>query len=286
MHYSNSFLFFFLFFFSTPDDPSEDHNIMEDLSVLLPAPNDPQFQPALEALQVSPCNCKRNNGQPCHTFFDEVEVSRCRLQYIGKTRQELDLVLLAKIESCVHVSVETVRQKKKSRVRERQRLIYRHKGFEICRNFFCICTALEKKKLKNLFKQYKENGVESRIHKSTKKQPSHALSFEDVKFAFNFIQNFAEANAIILPGRTPYAWKSDCKLLPTKCSRHFVYGNYAETMDECGQKKISLWSFLRIWNDLLPFIKNQKSATDLCWYCQQRFIQMQRSVNQPDSLKS
>ena len=113
MHYSNSFLFFFLFFFSTPDDPSEDHNIMEDLSVLLPAPNDPQFQPALEAPQVSPYNCKRNNGQPCHTFFDDVEVSRCRLQYIGKTRQELDLVLLAKIESCVHVSVETVRQKKK-----------------------------------------------------------------------------------------------------------------------------------------------------------------------------
>ncbi|KAK3794557.1 hypothetical protein RRG08_003707 [Elysia crispata] len=29
------------------DDPSEDHNIIEDLSVLLPAPNDPQFQPAL-----------------------------------------------------------------------------------------------------------------------------------------------------------------------------------------------------------------------------------------------
>ena len=175
---------------------------------------------------------------------------------------------------------------KKSRVRERQRLIYRHKGFEICRNFFLHLHSIGKKKLKNLFKQYKENGVESRIHKSTKKQPSHALSFEDVKFAFNFIQNFAEANAIILPGRTPYAWKSDCKLLPTECSRHFVYGKYAETVDECGQKKISLWSFLRIWNDLLTFIKNQKSATDLCWYCQQRSIQMQRSVNQPDSLKS
>ena len=140
-------MFFFLFFFSTLDDPSEDHNIIEDLSVLLPAPNVPQFQPALEAPQVSPCNCKLNNGQPCHTFFDDVEVSRCCLQYIGKTRQELDLVLLAKIESCVHMSADTVRQKKKQRVRKRQRLIYRHKGFEICGNFFfCICTALEKKK--------------------------------------------------------------------------------------------------------------------------------------------
>ena len=141
-------MFFFIFFFSTPDDPSEDHNIMEDLSVLLPYPNDPQFQPALEAPQVSSCNCKRNNGQPCHTFFDDVEVSRCHLQYIGKMRQELDLVLLAKIESCVHMSVETVRQKKKSRVRERQRLIYRHKGFEICRNFFLHLHSIGEKKTK------------------------------------------------------------------------------------------------------------------------------------------
>ena len=144
MHYSNSFLFFFLSFFSTPDDPSEDHNIIEDLSVLLPAPNDPQFQPALEAPQVSPCNCKRNNGQPCHTFFDDVEVSRCRLHYIGKTRQELDLVLLAKIELCAYECGNSETEKKAES--ERKRLIYRHKGFEICRNFFfCICTALEKK---------------------------------------------------------------------------------------------------------------------------------------------
>ena len=52
------------------------------------------------------------------------------------------------------------------------------------------------------------------------------------------------------------------------------------------KKDISEEFFLRIWHDLLPFIKNQKPATDLCWYCQQRSIQMQRSVNQPDSLKS
>ena len=141
-------MFFFLFFFSTPDDPSEDHNIIEDLSVLLPAPNDPQFQPALEAPQVSPCNCKRNNGQPCHTFFDDVEVSRCRLQYIGKTRQESWTWSCWRRLSCVHMSAETLRQKKKQRVRERQRLIYRHKGFEICRNFFLHLHSIGEKKLK------------------------------------------------------------------------------------------------------------------------------------------
>ena len=77
--------------------------------------------------------------------------------------------------SCVHMSTETVRQKKKQRVRERQRLIYRHKGFEICHNFFFASAQHWRKKTKNLFKQYKENGVESRIHKSTKKINNHML---------------------------------------------------------------------------------------------------------------
>ena len=220
-------MFFFLSFFSTPDDPSEDHNIIEDLSVLLPALNDPQFQPALEAPQVSPCNCKRNNGQPCHTFFDDVEVSRCRLHYIGKTRQELDLVLLAKIELCAYECGNSETEKKAES--ERKRLIYRHKGFEICRNFVFASAQHWRKKLKIYSSNIKKMELKVGFTNQQKKQPSHALSFEDVKFAFNFIQNFAEANAIILSGRTPYAWKSDCKLLPTECSRHFVYGNYAET---------------------------------------------------------
>ena len=41
-----------------------------------------------------------------------------------------------------------------------------------------------------------------------------------------------------------------------------------------------------MWHDLLPFVKNQKPATDLCWYCQQRSLLLQRSVNQPDHQKS
>ncbi|KAK3793456.1 hypothetical protein RRG08_061423 [Elysia crispata] len=45
-------------------------------------------------------------------------------------------------------------------------------------------------------------------------------------------------------------------------------------------------TFLNLWNNLLPFITNLKPATDLCWYCQQRSVQMQRSVNLPIEKKS
>ena len=65
-----------------------------------------------------------------------------------------------------------------------------------------------------------------------------------------------------------------------------MYDKYVEAVSVSGVRKVSFRSFVRVWHDLLPFIKNQKPATDLCWYCQQRSLQMQRSVNQPDSEKS
>ena len=173
MHYSNYFLFFFLFFFSTPDDPSEDHNIIEDLSVLLLALNDPQFQSALEAPQVSPCNCKRNNGQPCHTFFDDVEVSRCRLQYIGKTRQLLDLVLLAKIELCAYECGNSETEIKAES--ERKADIYRHKGFEICRNFFLHLHSIGEKKLKIYSSKIKK--MELKVGFTNQQKNNHHMLF-------------------------------------------------------------------------------------------------------------
>ena len=77
--------------------------------------------------------------------------------------------------SCVHMSAETLRQKKKQRVRERQRLIYRHKGFEICRNFFLHLHSIGEKKTKKLFKQYKENGIE--VGSTNQQKNNHHMLF-------------------------------------------------------------------------------------------------------------
>ena len=38
---------------------------------------------------------------------------------------------------------------------------------------------------------------------------NHALKFEHTKAVIDFIMNYAECNAIILPGRTPGHWKTD-----------------------------------------------------------------------------
>lgn len=219
--------------------------------------------PSTQAQPVQPCECKRNKGQPCYTLFKEDEVELTKLQYLGLSREELDLTLLAKIESGIHLSTETCCHKQKKSERTRQRVIFTHHGAEICRHFFLYLHNIGEKKLKNVCKHYKLNGVETRVHKLTKKLPSHALSFEDVQITFHFISNFAEANAIILPGRTPFAWKSDCKRLPTNCSRRFVYNKYVEAVSTGGNKKISLRRFFNVFGMICCHLWKTKSLQQI-----------------------
>ena len=62
--------------------------------------------------------------------------------------------------------------------------------------------------------------------------PHTALRFEDIKKVIYFISNFAEANAIILPGWQPYGWKTDCKLLPKNCTKKCVFELYEKEMSK------------------------------------------------------
>ena len=77
--------------------------------------------------------------------------------------------------SCVHMSAETVRQKKKQRVRERQRLIYRHTGFEICRNFFLHLHSIGEKKLKIYSSNIKK--MELKVGFTNQQKNNHHMLF-------------------------------------------------------------------------------------------------------------
>lgn len=214
------------------------------------------------------------------------DIASCRLHYMSLTREHLDLALLAKIEAGICMDPLTHRSRQKQTQREQHRVLYFHRGHEVCRLFFLHIHGISATRLKNLFKQFKESGVQERVHGSAKRLPPNTLSFTDTEYVFNFILNIAETQAIILPGRTPFAWKSDCKLLPTDMSKRVVYDRYTAALQESNRRIVSYRSFRRIWQTLLPFVRSQKPATDLCWYCQQRSIQLQRCINQPDRQKS
>ena len=61
--------------------------------------------------------------------------------------------------------------------------------------------------------------MESRVHKNTKRLPSKTASFEDILALVKFLQNYAETNAMLLPGRIPSYNQDDLKLLPLSTTK-------------------------------------------------------------------
>lgn len=212
------------------------------------------------------CSCQNYDGHPCFLQFSVGEVESARLQFLELSREELDMCVLSHLSSCMRRGELTQRSKQAAQsFRTLPRTSYFFEGQPVCRELFLYVHCMSAKRLRNLVAHFKDNGVVQRLHKGSKQKPRHALSFEDITAVVGFISNFAEANAIILPGRQPYGWNTDCKLLPTHCTKRQVYNLYAEEADRTqSDRKVSYRSFARLWQQLVPFITNLKPATDLC----------------------
>ena len=60
-----------------------------------------------------------------------------------------------------------------------------------------------------------ENSLTTRIHGNTKRLPHNVTTFEQIQKIVKFISNFAEEQAILLPGQIPGYKRDDLKLLPS-----------------------------------------------------------------------
>ena len=75
------------------------------------------------------------------------------------------------------------------------------------------------KRHNNLLASLKKNGLTPRIHGNTNRVPHNALSLSSVEYFMKFLVNYADENAILLPGRIPGYHKTDIKLLPSSVSK-------------------------------------------------------------------
>ena len=58
-----------------------------------------------------------------------------------------------------------------------------------------------------------------RVHGNTRRLPKHALKLDEVKNLVAFLSNYAEENAILLPGRIPGYKRDDVQLLPSNTTK-------------------------------------------------------------------
>ena len=152
---------------------------------------------------------------------------------------------------------------------------------------------------------YIANGLATRRHGNSKKLPHNALTFEENTNVVTFLHHYAEANAILLPGRMPGYKRDDVVLLPSctskRVSQHTRVNTHKNTRclslqsvwvenvvccKEAGLRSAKYSTFTALWRQLTPQIRVMKPMSDLCWVCQQNSKAIMRAANMPEVQKS
>ena len=152
---------------------------------------------------------------------------------------------------------------------------------------FCFLHTKGNKRLKNLSKNLRENGLTPCTHGNTHKRPKHSLPFEATEFVVRFLLSYAERNGLLLPGRIPGYSHSDIKLLPSSISKRGIWKTYYSAAEEhVGIHPVAYTTFCRLWRTLLPSVIIMKPRTDLCWTCHQNSTAILRATNCSEASKS
>lgn len=175
---------------------------------------------ACEEFYQRTCGCDKNQGHPCSKQFSLDHFIEHRAQCNFLTKNELDLVLMGFVSSAM-LDSDAVKDGRHLNPAKRRRLTmaYKHHGIEVCRKTFLFLHGIGKDRLQNVKDHYKLEGLQVRISKNTKRSPYHAMPLSAIKYAMTFLHNYAEVNAILLPGRIPQYKRDDIKLLPSSRSK-------------------------------------------------------------------
>ncbi len=126
-------------------------------------------------------------------------VEEVRSQCASLSHNELDLVLLGQLMAASNNTdtvvtesghTETLRQKTYTK--------YTHQGLNVCATMFRFLHGVGCKRLKNLAKSYKSNGLTPRIHGNTRRPPKWTLSLVSAEFVVRFLVHYTELHGLLV----------------------------------------------------------------------------------------
>ncbi|XP_033646411.1 uncharacterized protein LOC117305643 [Asterias rubens] len=170
------------------------------------------------------------------TYYQDVLVDCMRALETMKVQQqnnvgprEKDLILLGIFHTSMNIS-ETIgyfKPKDVSKERKRSRNVYYIRSKRVCTKTFRFLHVISKNKVSAVQQWYREQWLTPRRKKSGGRvECKRVLSYEDTKRVFQFIDNFAEANALLLPGRVAGFKRADLRLLPSTNSKASIWRDY------------------------------------------------------------
>ena len=167
------------------------------------------------------CGCKKANGMPCSSLFSVEHYITLRAQSALLTRNELDMVILGSLMSTTLDDNHCVKDgRHKGAKRHKVSSNFMHHGYNVCKATYAFLYGIGvNHRVLAIRKHYQEHGLEPRTHQNSKRLPARTLSFDDITRIVNFLQQYAEQHAILLPGRVPNHKRDDVKLLPSSTSK-------------------------------------------------------------------
>ncbi|XP_055076286.2 uncharacterized protein [Misgurnus anguillicaudatus] len=229
--------------------------------------------------------------QSCSQKLSPDIMYNIRMDSLAAEKEWQDMRIIGHLEANRRtvLTSEMITSKKKAPTKRKcARTTYFIGGIEICKNTFVFLMGIGRDTLADIVKHYEENGARPRLRKkhSLPRPPVRFIKSEDINRVVDFIKNYAEDNAILLPGQQPGHKYCHVKLLPTHVSKASVWRLYVKSAKELGERAVCKTSFKALWNRLLPHIKSSRPRTDLCWQCQSNTEQLIQSANLPDDRKS
>ena len=183
------------------------------------------------------------------------------------------------------LSVHSSKHRHSPANRQRAYMLFYHGGRRVCKKMFLFLHTISDKRLRNLQESLRENGLTPRCHGNTRRLPANTISFSDTQTVVQYLRTYAEANAILLPGRIPGYKRTDVQLLPSSTTKRQVWQQYSTSLQDLDttHHRVAYSTFCAIWRRQVMVTK---PMSDLCWLCQSNSTAIMRAVNWPEEQKS
>ena len=191
------------------------------------------------------CGCCRGltGGQCCDDFAEETVLNNL-YNCLELCHVELDLVILANVQAFTAIEVTGEKRKRSPPYS------FLYQSQPICKEMFLNLYGISKSRFQRLLDHYQNHGIFLWTHGNSKRLPHNRLPqavSEDVK---NFLSNYVDENAVLLPGRIPGFKNEDIQLLSSSDTKMNVWNSFTRTCEESNKQAVSYTKFTNLWKQL------------------------------------
>ena len=142
------------------------------------------------------------------------------------------------------------------------------------------------KRLKRLQAHLLEHGTMPPVHGNAGRRPVHACSNDDLELIRTFLLNYAESHGLPDPGRDLRKGNGRLRiLLPSVMNYASVHRVYDKSVQRAGSEPVGYRTFVRTWQQLLPYIVFSDPRSDLCVVCEDFKKELNRTAALLDEQK-